>query len=594
MKTSSVSDGMKKAEIKIVSVLVEHNVPFHVMDHLSDVIKDAFPDSEIARKFSCKRTKSSAIAYNVLGGHFEEKLIQDLKSGLSTFSVIIDESTDVSTKKVLAIAIKFYSERNACVKTRFLCTVDIQGESALDLFNALNSALEEKGLNMKNQLLGFAADTTNVMFGDNNGIVAKIREINPNCIFVKCVCHSVALAVSHACKVLPRSLEQLVKDVYNYFSQSSKRQREFQEFQEFTASEKHKILRHYDIRWLSLHNCVNRILEQWIPLKLFFQGQYLTDKQQNVSCEFLYNSFNDNLILLYFYFLDFVLPIVNKFNIIFQGDYPVTHTFFKDMSSFFRSILSCFMKSTYVKATNLSDLDPDASMHYLPLNEMYLGVNVAKNLYKIQGNQTIVHDFFKRCQLFFINLSNQLKSRLPLDKELFKELQFLDPQVVVYQEFSSLINLLSKFPNIVPEEVIQDIDNEYREMKLDLDVSNLLSSGSSNINNSFNVEEFWHKISCLKDNNNKLKYENISKFAKQMLSLPVSNVKCERIFSEFNRIKTDDRNKFHNKNVSALIHAKEGLRDVGSCPNFQPDVRMIKLMDDKTLYKNLKYKDDEI
>ncbi|KAG5869845.1 hypothetical protein JTB14_009007 [Gonioctena quinquepunctata] len=129
-KNSSVSDGMKKAEIKIVSVLVEHNVPFLVMDHLSDVIKDTFPDSEIARKFSCKRTKSSAIAYNVLGGQFEEKMIQDLKSGLSTFSVIIDESTD----------------RSACVKTRFLCAVDIQGESAQDLFNALNSALEENGL----------------------------------------------------------------------------------------------------------------------------------------------------------------------------------------------------------------------------------------------------------------------------------------------------------------------------------------------------------------------------------------------------------------------------------------------------------------
>ncbi|KAG5886620.1 hypothetical protein JTB14_013068 [Gonioctena quinquepunctata] len=91
-KNNSVSDGMRKAEIKIVSVLVEHNVPFLVMDHLSDVIKDTFPDSEIARKFSCKRTKSSAIAYNVLGGQFEEKMLQDLKSGLSTFSVIIDLS----------------------------------------------------------------------------------------------------------------------------------------------------------------------------------------------------------------------------------------------------------------------------------------------------------------------------------------------------------------------------------------------------------------------------------------------------------------------------------------------------------------------
>ncbi|KAG5895140.1 hypothetical protein JTB14_008574 [Gonioctena quinquepunctata] len=84
-KNSSVSDRMKEAEIKIVSVLMEHNVPFLVMDHLSDVIKDTFPDSEIARQFSCKRTKSSAIAYNVLGGQFEGKMIQ-----VGTFNLFSD------------------------------------------------------------------------------------------------------------------------------------------------------------------------------------------------------------------------------------------------------------------------------------------------------------------------------------------------------------------------------------------------------------------------------------------------------------------------------------------------------------------------
>ncbi|KAG5891806.1 hypothetical protein JTB14_006196 [Gonioctena quinquepunctata] len=120
--------------------------------------KILFLTQKLQENVAVRETKSSAIAYNVLGGQFEEKMIQDLKSGLSTFSVIIDESTDVSTNKVLAIAIKFYSERHACVKTRFLCAIDIQGESAQDLFNALNSALEEKGLNIKNQLLGFAAE----------------------------------------------------------------------------------------------------------------------------------------------------------------------------------------------------------------------------------------------------------------------------------------------------------------------------------------------------------------------------------------------------------------------------------------------------
>lgn len=58
-----------------------------------------------------------------------------------------------------------------------------------------------------NQIICFATDTTNVMFEEMNGIFAKIKEINPPCIFVKCVCHSAAFAVSHACKLLLRNLE---------------------------------------------------------------------------------------------------------------------------------------------------------------------------------------------------------------------------------------------------------------------------------------------------------------------------------------------------------------------------------------------------
>lgn len=187
------------------------------MDHLSTVLGDAFHDSEIAKTFSCKRTKSAAIAYNVLGKNFEQQMLRDVKSGLSTFSIIIDESTEVSTTKVLAIAIKFYAEESQSVKTRLLGIVDVQGETAQCLFDALSSALNDRGLEIR-EMIGFAADTTNVMFGGNAGIVAKIKEVNPYCVFVKCVCHSVALAVSHSCKVLPRAIEQLAKDVYSYFS----------------------------------------------------------------------------------------------------------------------------------------------------------------------------------------------------------------------------------------------------------------------------------------------------------------------------------------------------------------------------------------
>lgn len=192
-------------------------------------------------------------------------------------------------------------------------------------------------------ILGFATDTTNVIFGTNCSVVSKIEAVNPHCVFVKCVCHSVALAVSYACKELPRNIEQVVKDVHNYFSHSSKRQREFIEFQDFVGSDNHNILRHYEIRWLSLHACVNRIIEQWDALKLYFHHQYLLDR--NLNAEFLQTNFDDNVTKLYFLFLDYVLPIINKFNTIFQSGYCAVHRLYRDMVDMYKTLLSCYMKA---------------------------------------------------------------------------------------------------------------------------------------------------------------------------------------------------------------------------------------------------------
>lgn len=78
------------------------------MDHVSEVISRAFHDSEIAKRFSCRRTKSAAIAYNVLGNNFGKKkkkclqnYVEDWKKETESspvFPLIIDEST-VKKKK---------------------------------------------------------------------------------------------------------------------------------------------------------------------------------------------------------------------------------------------------------------------------------------------------------------------------------------------------------------------------------------------------------------------------------------------------------------------------------------------------------------
>jgi hypothetical protein len=49
------------AEALFTSFLANHNIPFNVNDHFSKLVSRMFPDSKIAAKYGCARTKSSAM-----------------------------------------------------------------------------------------------------------------------------------------------------------------------------------------------------------------------------------------------------------------------------------------------------------------------------------------------------------------------------------------------------------------------------------------------------------------------------------------------------------------------------------------------------
>ncbi|KAK3891097.1 hypothetical protein Pcinc_005000 [Petrolisthes cinctipes] len=43
------SDAVKNAEIKLVAMMMEHNISFRAADHMADVLKECFPESAIAK-----------------------------------------------------------------------------------------------------------------------------------------------------------------------------------------------------------------------------------------------------------------------------------------------------------------------------------------------------------------------------------------------------------------------------------------------------------------------------------------------------------------------------------------------------------------
>lgn len=100
------------------------------------------------------------------------------------------------------------------------------------------------------------------------------------------------------------------------FYYSSKRKEEYKEFQEFTGTDAAKVLKHCPTRWLSLHRCVQRMLQQWPALKSYFSSHNDVERPGRVArCA---SALNDPLLELIFHFLNFILPPLMEFNTTFQ------------------------------------------------------------------------------------------------------------------------------------------------------------------------------------------------------------------------------------------------------------------------------------
>jgi hypothetical protein len=109
------------------------------------------------------------------------------------------------------------------IKCQLYNLVEVPQANAETLFNVLLKAFDDHNIPIDN-IIGYASDTTNVMFGQFNSVVSCLKEKLPNIFIMRCICHTAHLCASHACEKLPRTAEELIHDICNYFWHSAKRQ----------------------------------------------------------------------------------------------------------------------------------------------------------------------------------------------------------------------------------------------------------------------------------------------------------------------------------------------------------------------------------
>lgn len=103
----------------------------------------------------------------VLAPHFKSELVNDI--GDEPYSLILDESTNISVKKYVGVVVKYFSHTQDEVISTFLGLNELENSDAEGIVTSLVQLLKDVGLKIEN-LSGIGTDNAFVMTGVNTSV----------------------------------------------------------------------------------------------------------------------------------------------------------------------------------------------------------------------------------------------------------------------------------------------------------------------------------------------------------------------------------------------------------------------------------------
>lgn len=516
------------------------------IDHLSEVV------NRVAKvNIKLHRTKCSMIIQNVIAPCLVEKLVADIAD--HPFSLIVDESTDISTVKYLCVCIRYFSDSLNAIVVDFLGLVEIEKATATDLHLALTEFLKVLGLNVNN-MIGLGTDGANNLCGVNHSLFTLLKENNPKLQLIRCICHSIDNASSKAAEALPSNLDFLCKEIYSWFSHSSLRQIEYKRlFDVLNQGEKtfHNFVQLSQTRWLCRFNVINVLIEHFDELKTHFN--LVVNKEKCYSARLINEMLHDNTNYSYLLIVRPIMHELNKLNCLFQANNVEIGDAAEEIIKLILFLAKKIFKSEFVTLPQIrANIDNELAYQH-DLSKVDLGIDyhreVAKNTLSLEQKKTVE----TRSVNYIKQLVKELIQRLPNNIAHFKKMQCFSPKICLSQ-FSK-----AKFSDLP----FLDIFGDQRKLFLmETQYNNLMNI---NWNLYYNEEiitdsyKFWPKVLRHQNLGGICEFKEIAEFALTLLSLPISNAVAERVFSIMNLTKTKIRNRMQSKMLNSILTIKTHL-----------------------------------
>lgn len=489
-----------------------------------------------------------------------EDIISQIKSA-NMYSVLIDESTDISVSKHMVIYARVVSLIDFTPHTFFLgnITIDDPKSTAEVLFNYLENFLTENGLPLS-KLMAFGSDGAAVMTGKKSGVAARVREKNPHCINLHCLAHKFNLTTSQASKRIPYLKEQFEKcltDLFYYFggSKSGNRKCELEEIQRVLDMDIVKIKEVHEIRWIASYEAVLAVHRSWKALTTYFERH----KKNNKKCQELLDKITDYRFVACIACMMDILPAIAQISLTLQKqdvDVAVVQPALDNLKSILRRIKS--NQFTHYLQKFFSEVKSSHDSQGKRVAEIK---GVALRL--CEKSVTVSRQKFDDIRKEFVDsLINNINERFPPE----------------HADISMCFEVLSMRPlSLLAPEEREDYGNEKIDKLLEHYGKEAVNVGKTvtrpalidpvqckqewQLAKGIVMEQMYPRDSTRKllqvlYTHHKESLPSLMKLAELALIMPYQTADCERGFSVQNHLKSDKRNRLQEKNLNVLMTIK--------------------------------------
>lgn len=537
---SIIDTQRQQYEFQVTKFILSNNLPFSITEPLVELFKK-LKENDLIRQCNFSkldRTRARTIATECFSEEIQEKLEEIMDNNF--FHLIIDEVSDGYGNGYLGISIRYLNNNVPITQLYKLIKLEdnYTGEGICQMLEETILFSEVR----KHHLISLITDGASNMCGEYKGVSSLLAKSVKHLFWLHCVSHCLNLILENAATNTMGDTVTLVKDISSTFAFSNANHSILSEIQDETDHKQKRILRYVPSRWLSLHKCIERILEEYEPLQNFFENQNTKDKEF-----FIYKAMNNKCTKPKLQFLHHIIEKVIVLNKLFQNDDATSYFLYQQLQVFFVNTCKMILKPEYRQDSNFDfsqlysiDLTKDDIV-----NEYFMDSQECLNNFKRERFRTLIDwknipvddelPLIEEFKEVILEILHQSKYYLPLDDTYINLFKVLTPDGY---ERDCWLSLAEKFPNLVPDKKFSQFIDELNYLE---------TYKKELVKDEANIFNKWDII------NEKSDIPIINNLAKTLLSIPVSSASLERVFSKLKLVKTHLRTQISDDTLESCL-----------------------------------------